>query len=154
MGHTAVMRWNDTRKWIISKTLAHQPIIDDDTFQRAQAVFGSRRRRAGIQHKTRHTRKPYVLRNLIHCAVCQRRMQGQHNHGAAYYRCRYPQEYALANIIEHPANVYLREDAVVEPLDAWLHPPSYQRIWNTPSPPCAMPSHNRMPSSPWPAGDE
>ncbi|MEV4720529.1 hypothetical protein AB0J94_25280 [Micromonospora noduli] len=26
------------------------------------------------------------------------------NHGAAYYRCRFPQEYALANEVEHPRN--------------------------------------------------
>ncbi|MGW3893214.1 recombinase family protein [Micromonospora chokoriensis] len=44
----------------------------------------------------------------------------QYNHGAAYYRCRFPQEYALANKVEHPRNVYLREDALTDPLDEWL----------------------------------
>ncbi|MFJ5599939.1 zinc ribbon domain-containing protein [Micromonospora parva] len=57
---------------------------------------------------------------MIYCAVCQRRMQGQYNHGVAYYRCRFPQEYALANEVEHPRNVYLREDALTDPLDEWL----------------------------------
>ncbi|MEU7876186.1 hypothetical protein [Dactylosporangium sp. NPDC049140] len=38
----------------------------------------------------------------------------------AYYRCRFPQEYALANAIDHPRNVILREDILVDPLDAWL----------------------------------
>jgi site-specific DNA recombinase len=47
-------------------------------------------------------------------------MQGQYAHGVAYYRCRFPQEYALANRIEHPRNVYLREDVVIEPVDTWL----------------------------------
>jgi hypothetical protein len=47
-------------------------------------------------------------------------MQGQYSHGVAYYRCRFPQEYALANRVDHPRNVYIREDAVIEPLDAWL----------------------------------
>lgn len=47
-------------------------------------------------------------------------MQGQYSNGVAYYRCRYPQEYALANKIDHPRNVYLREDVLVEPVDAWL----------------------------------
>lgn len=37
-----------------------------------------------------------------------------------YYRCRFPQEYALANKVEHPRNVYLREDAAVPRLDRWL----------------------------------
>ncbi|MBM0256656.1 hypothetical protein JNW89_07005 [Micromonospora sp. 4G55] len=47
-------------------------------------------------------------------------MQGQYNHGDAYYRCRFPQEYALANQVPHPSNVYLREDALTDPLDTWL----------------------------------
>ncbi|GAA4580033.1 hypothetical protein GCM10023176_58940 [Micromonospora coerulea] len=47
-------------------------------------------------------------------------MQGQYNHGDAYYRCRFPQEYALANQVAHPSNVYLREDALTDPLDTWL----------------------------------
>jgi site-specific DNA recombinase len=44
-------------------------------------------------------------------------MQGQRNNGEAYYRCRYAQEYALANKIDHPRNVYLRERDLVAPLD-------------------------------------
>ncbi len=49
-------------------------------------------------------------------------MQGNwnhgHGHGHAHYRC--PQEYALANTINHPLAVYLREDTVLPVLDAWL----------------------------------
>jgi hypothetical protein len=47
-------------------------------------------------------------------------MQGQHSHDAAYYRCRYPKEYALANHVRHPANVLLREDKILPVLDTWL----------------------------------
>lgn len=47
-------------------------------------------------------------------------MQGTWNHGHAHYRCRYPQEYAIANLIDHPLAVYLREDAILPDLDAWL----------------------------------
>ncbi len=36
----------------------------------------------------------------------------------ATMRCR--QEYALANQVPHPRNVYLREDALTDPLDTWL----------------------------------
>jgi site-specific DNA recombinase len=39
---------------------------------------------------------------------------------AAYYRCRFPEEYALANKVSHPLNVYIREDRVVPRLDKWL----------------------------------
>jgi site-specific DNA recombinase len=47
-------------------------------------------------------------------------MQGLHSHGIAYYRCRYPQEYALANKISHPRNVIMREEILIPPLDTWL----------------------------------
>jgi hypothetical protein len=47
-------------------------------------------------------------------------MQGQHSNGVAYYRCHYPNEYALANQVQHPRSVYLREDQLIEPLDGWL----------------------------------
>ncbi len=37
-----------------------------------------------------------------------------------YYRCRFPAEYALANRVQHPLNVNLREDAIIGQIDGWL----------------------------------
>jgi hypothetical protein len=36
------------------------------------------------------------------CSACARKVVGTVLHGAAYYRCRYPREYALANRVHHP----------------------------------------------------
>ena len=47
-------------------------------------------------------------------------MTGNWNNDQAYYRCRFPTEYALANRVDHPKTVYLREADVTGPLDAWL----------------------------------
>ncbi|MFD6394535.1 hypothetical protein ACWF9G_08775 [Nocardia sp. NPDC055029] len=67
------------------------------------------------------TRKhDYAFKSLIIHRTCGRRMQGNWNHGTAHYRCRYPTEYALANNIDHPSTVYLREDRIIGPLDEWL----------------------------------
>ncbi|MCM0673413.1 recombinase family protein [Micromonospora phytophila] len=96
LGHTGVMRWNTRDKWVVSKEITHPPLIDDETFEQAQALLTRRARAADLQGRRRRTRNPYVFRGMIYCAACQRRMQGQYNHGAAYYRCRFPQEYALA----------------------------------------------------------
>ncbi|MGC4795581.1 recombinase family protein [Micromonospora saelicesensis] len=120
MGHTGVMRWNARDKWVVSKEIIHEPLIDDATFEQAQAILQRRGRGTGGQHVRQRTRNPYVFRGMIYCAACDRRMQGQYNHGDAYYRCRFPQEYALANHVEHPSNVYLREDALTDPIDTWL----------------------------------
>jgi hypothetical protein len=47
-------------------------------------------------------------------------MQGTFAHGTARYRCRFPSEYALANKVEHPLIVYVKEDAIVPRLDSWI----------------------------------
>ena len=47
-------------------------------------------------------------------------MQGHWIHDAGYYRCRFPQEYANANNVGYPLNVYLREDDLRGPVDGWL----------------------------------
>jgi hypothetical protein len=47
-------------------------------------------------------------------------MQSHWVNPAPYYRCRFPAEYALANHVEHPLNVNLREDSVIGHVDEWL----------------------------------
>ena len=75
LGHTTKMRWNDEEKWIFSEEILHPPIIDDATFQRAQDLLTARREARG-PHKPHKSRHAYVLRGLLFCAICQRRMQG------------------------------------------------------------------------------
>jgi hypothetical protein len=47
-------------------------------------------------------------------------MQGTTAHDTARYRCRFPSEYALANTVEHPLTVYVKEEAIVPRLDSWI----------------------------------
>ena len=68
-------------------------------------------------HRAQH---PYALRGCVWCALCGRRMQSHWSHDTPYYRCRFAAEYALANHVEHPLNVNLREDAVIGQVDRWL----------------------------------
>jgi len=92
LGHTNVMRWNPTDKWLTSAAVVHTPLVDQDTFDRAQAILAGRgSRKPGTPNRPHH---PYIFKGLIHCAPCERKMQGQYSHGAAYYRCRYPEQYA------------------------------------------------------------
>jgi site-specific DNA recombinase len=62
----------------------------------------------------------YPLRCVLLCGLCDRRTTGNWNNDQAYYRCRFPAEYALANRVEHSKTVYLREAEVIGPLDTWL----------------------------------
>jgi site-specific DNA recombinase len=115
------MRWNDTRQWVWSETLAHEPLISVGDFDAAQAIMADagRARQASRENRQRVCHS-HVLRGRVYCGFCHRRMQGQYNHGAAYYRCRYLKEYAFASHVHHPGNVYLRETDVLPAIDKWL----------------------------------
>jgi hypothetical protein len=119
LGHIDKMRWNPQDKWVRSQETAQPPIVDEDIFERAQEILRSRGR-GPCEHKPHRVKHPYQLRGVLFCGYCGRRMQGEWNNQAPYYRCRFPLEYALANKVSHPRNVYLREDTIVPGLDRWL----------------------------------
>jgi site-specific DNA recombinase len=104
---------------IYSEEIVHPPIISDDTFQQAQQLLGVKGARRVVR-RPRSSPRPYVLRGLLFCGICDRRMQGSWNNGQPCYRCMFPGEYALADRIHHPRTVYLREAEVVPELDTWL----------------------------------
>jgi DNA invertase Pin-like site-specific DNA recombinase len=119
LGHETKLRWNDQADWIWSNEETHEALVSAEDYLRVQEQMAAGRNRPAVR-KARATPRPYLLRGLLICGLCGRRMSGQHNHGEAYYRCRYPAEYALANDVEHPRTVYLREVDVVSELDRWL----------------------------------
>jgi site-specific DNA recombinase len=119
LGHTTKMRWNDHHHWIFSEQTVHPHIIDPETFQQAQDVLATRGR-GPCQHKPHDRRRAYAFVGSLFCGLCQRRMQGHWINQAPYYRCRFPTEYALANKIPHPRNVYLRQDTFETEVNHWL----------------------------------
>ncbi len=83
-GYETRMRWNDTRQWVWSETLAHEPLVSVGDFEAAQAIMADAGRARQASHETRQrVCNPYVLRGRLYCGFCHRRMQGQYNHGAA-----------------------------------------------------------------------
>lgn len=99
-----------------SEVVVHPPLADSDQFVQVQQTIRAKRQAP----ESTGARPPYLFRGMLRCGVCGRLMQGTWNNGAPYYRCRFPGEYAAANGIAHPRNVYLRERRLVRPLDAWL----------------------------------
>jgi site-specific DNA recombinase len=54
---------------------AHPPIVTKEDFTEAQQILASRGgRQAG--RRLKRVSHPYMLRSLIRCGVCERRMQG------------------------------------------------------------------------------
>jgi hypothetical protein len=119
LGHETKQRWNPEGEWIWSADTVHEPLISPEVFEAAQLHARAGKQRA-VDRKPRATGRTYALRRLIVCGLCGRRMQGSWIAGRARYRCRYPNEYGLANQIQHPRNIYVREDAILPRLDAWL----------------------------------
>jgi len=102
-----------------SDDIVHPPIIDDQRFQQAQQLLAAKSARHVVR-RPRTSPRAYVLRGVLFCGICHRRMQGTWNNDQPYYRCTFPSEYALSNQIDHPRTVYLREIEVVPELDTWL----------------------------------
>jgi site-specific DNA recombinase len=119
LGHMTKMRWNRSDKWIWSDKLTHKRLVSDEDFEKAQAVLAGRGR-GPATHRPHPTRRPYAYRGVLFCGYCDRRMQGNWNNNQAYYRCRFPAEYALANRVDHPKVVYLREAEIIEEVDDWI----------------------------------
>src|SRR5215203_3511593 len=71
------------------------------------AVRSQQAQRGARSPKT--TTTPYMLRGLIHCGICERKMQGNKAHGTLRYRCITTQTRALpAYLSQHPKAVYVR----------------------------------------------
>jgi site-specific DNA recombinase len=118
-GHETKLRWNDRSDWIWSAEVVHEPIVDAETFARAEE------QRAAGAHRPNTTKRPnakrtYQLSGLLTCGLCGRRMQGTFNNGREHYRCQFAAEYAVAKGVDHPKTVYLREDRVTAALDEWI----------------------------------
>jgi Recombinase zinc beta ribbon domain len=105
---------------------AHPAIVSGEVFTAAQLL--RRRTSAGglatarkSERGKQRERRTYVLRGLVRCGVCQRKMSGEMVRKNAYYRCAArtlaPGSAALA---DHPITVNLREDVMVDALNRWI----------------------------------
>lgn len=118
-GHRTKLVWNHPGAWVHASEPTHEALVSQELFEQVRRRLTVSRGTPG-QRKARATERPYVLRRLLRCGICERRMHGSWHHGEAYYRCRYPAEYALANRVDHPRTVYVRETAIIPALDGWL----------------------------------
>jgi site-specific DNA recombinase len=120
-GYETKLKWNKPGDWVWSDQIAHEPLITVEDFEATAALMASRAHKgATLPRENRPTTRHYLLRGLLHCGICGRKMQASTAHGTIYYRCLYPEQVAKANHIPHPRGIYLREDSVVPKLDTWL----------------------------------
>ena len=77
--------------------------------------------------KQRDVVHPYLLRGIVRCDLCGRKMQGSTRRSSiagaptrVLYRCEFGARQSVPVGMDHPPTVYVREDAIVSRLDAWL----------------------------------
>lgn len=123
-GNRTRLRWRPEEEWVRPDQLTHERLIDDDTFA---AVRGRLASGAQGARKPRSSAHAYLLRGLIFCSVCGRRMEGAwrpnrnaETPGRVLYRCVVKQNRALAHLPHHPSSMYVREDAILGRLDQWI----------------------------------
>jgi len=118
-------RNNPPEAWIWSSQPTHEPLITRETFDAVAAISGRRRgsrSEPGINTGHPQARRSYALRSYVRCGDCGQRMFGKTRRGHAYYSC-YPANNnadQLARYGDHPKSVYVREDALLGGVGAFL----------------------------------
>jgi DNA invertase Pin-like site-specific DNA recombinase len=109
-------------EWVWSPAPTHPAIVPKELFDRV----GERARRntvaatqAPADYPTRRTRRAgrvYSLRGRVRCSLCGRRMEGTHQKGSNYYRCRFTagRGNSAADAVGHPRALQIKEDTVLE----------------------------------------
>jgi hypothetical protein len=80
------------------------------------------RGRAKLERTRTTGTRPYLLRGLVVCGICTRRMQGSTIRKViTYYRC-HARTLAPGSAVlsDHPRTVNLREDVLLDPLNDWI----------------------------------
>lgn len=120
LGHENRHRWNDPSQWVWSKTIAHPPLVTMELFQRAQETIKARGTVGESGKAPRRGQHPYLFCGLLRCGLCERLMDGSLNHGRVYYRCKATRDFVRQHGTTHPPALYLRQDAIADPVDKFL----------------------------------
>jgi site-specific DNA recombinase len=121
-GYITRQRWIGKDRWVYGPDHAHPALIDQHLWDRVHARLAVRTQEARKGTRSpKTTDTPYMLRGLVYCGLCERKMQGNRAHGTLRYRCITTETRALpAYLAGHPKALYVREDAIIRPLDNWL----------------------------------
>ncbi len=109
-------RANPVEQWVWSEQQTHPELVSLDRFRAAQQMSGDNQGSRAIGEVNSHpaTLNAYLLRGLLHCGHCGRRMQGSRNNGRVYYKCAGPRNTAGRRTRpDHPGTLYIREDALL-----------------------------------------
>jgi site-specific DNA recombinase len=121
-GYVTRQRWTPKERWVYAPEQAHEALVSEELWDAVAArIAATTARPYSGSRSPRATTTPYVLRGLLFCGICGRKMEGSTNKGTLRYRCKVAQTRSLPQYLaHHPKSVYVREDRIVEALDRWI----------------------------------
>jgi hypothetical protein len=124
-GHVTRFRRSSAERVVRSRRPAHPAIVSVEEFTQAQLRRRSRAtggmRGIAKLERDRPAVGPYLLRGLVRCEICQRKMQGGMIRQRVLYRC-IARRLAPGSIVlaDHPKTINLREDVLTRPINRWI----------------------------------
>jgi site-specific DNA recombinase len=111
-------------QWIWSPAPTHPAIVPKELFDQVDERARQNTisvEQAPADYPTRRTRRAgrvYALRGRVRCSLCGRRMEGTHQKGSNYYRCRFSSTrgHIAADAARHPRALQIKEDIILEAL--------------------------------------
>lgn len=122
-----------TQACVVSKKIAHPPLVTERDFLAVQAIRSARPTKDG-------TTRTYLLTGLLRCRLCRRRMDSHWVNGRPGYRCRHGHTSTRRRTPGQPKTLYVREDLL---LTALTSPPT--------RPPAVRPANRTARTRPKPA---
>jgi len=116
-------------EWIWSPTPSHEAIVTKDLFdmvtERAKRNEIGPRQRAPHAYPQRVEQRKgrlYPLRGRVRCSLCGRRMEGSHQRGNNWYRCRfvYNRGAIAADAAGHPRALGIKEETILTELQDFM----------------------------------
>ncbi|MFJ7212855.1 recombinase family protein [Amycolatopsis sp. NPDC098790] len=100
----------------LSAKVAHSALVTEQDFITAQQIRATRTASDGQPRQ-------FALAGLIHCGVCDRRLDSHWNHGRPTYRCRHGHTSTQRAGQLRPKTLYVREDHLVDAISIQLGDP-------------------------------
>jgi site-specific DNA recombinase len=115
-------------QWVWSPAPTHPAIVPRELFEKVEERARHNTiavKQAPADYPTRRTRRAgrvYALRGRVRCSLCGRRMEGTHQKGSNYYRCRFTAGCGAgaADAIGHPRALQVKEDVILEALFGFM----------------------------------
>jgi site-specific DNA recombinase len=104
-----------TGEAVISNTVTHPALVTEKDFVAVQQVRAERATGDGGKRR-------YLLRGLLRCGHCGRRMDAHWVHQRAGYRCRHGYRSTASRPSDAPENIYIREDEILRRIALGVEP--------------------------------